>query len=199
MREIAIVFVILGVTVTACTRESDNQKRITLTKNNEVSQQEAEAIIKQELEKMQKKEAAAFPCSLFKTDEIAAIIGNPVESGAHSFIHMYEGERKFRAVDCSWPNKEVGGGTVNLWVSRNEHFDSRKVECYPPLGKSGPGNLAGIGREAYWEFDKYLGMGTFRVCSEKTLFEVKISKKGADESTVQGMVRKVAEKIVAGL
>lgn len=198
MRVIVIFFVILGIALTACTREKENKKKTTLTKSDEAAQREAEVIIKRELEKMEKKEAVTFPCSLFKTDEIIAINGNPVESGAYTFNHMDEDGRKFRAAECAWLNKEEGGGTVNLWVSRIEHFDSGKVECYPPPGKSGPGNLAGIGTAAYWDFVKYFGMGTLRVCSEKALFEVKINKKGADEGAVQGMARKVAEKALAG-
>ena len=166
--------------------------------SEELSEQMAEAdqIIQRELDRQKTESAASFPCSLFEQRELETLLGNPVDSGDHTFEHRSENDRSWRSEACSWSSTEEGGAEMSLWVSRPEHFDSGRVECYSPLDRAA-GELSGMGDSAWWTFDKYWGIGTLRACSEKALVEVKITRRGGDEESLESIARTIAERLLS--
>jgi hypothetical protein len=158
------------------------------------AQAEADAIVRQQMAGMQRKEASTFPCSLFAQQEIEALAGNPLDPGSHTFNHVDEDGRRYRSESCDWSAKGGEGHEAGLWVSLPKHFDSGKVECSP---RSANTQIDGIGDRAWWDFQKYFGLGTLRVCSTKAMLEVKVDLTGNDEAAARAIAWKMAEKVLA--
>lgn len=163
---------------------------------------EADQIVGQGMEKMQKQEAATFPCSVFTQEEIEALAGNPLDKGSYMFENRTEDDRVYKGESCAWSAKGGQGNEVSLRVSQAKHFDSGQVVCYPALGAEAdnrwaPKKIPGIGDQAWWEYKKSWGMGTLRFCSAKMLAEVHVDLTGDDEAAAEKMARAVAGKVLA--
>jgi hypothetical protein len=158
------------------------------------AQEEAGKIIDQQLASVQRKEAATFPCSLYSQQEIDALAGNPLQAGSYTFNHVSHNDHKFRSESCDWSAKSGEGNEVGLWVSLPKHFDSGKVECSPGNANT---KISGVGDQAWWEYQKYFGMGTLRVCSAKAMLEVKVDLTTKEESAARTIAQAVAEKVLA--
>ena len=50
---------------------------------------------------------------------------------------------------------------------------------------------------AWWEFQKYFGMGTLRVCSAKAMLEVKVDLTTRDEAVAKAIAQKMAERVLS--
>ncbi|MEK6775888.1 MAG: hypothetical protein AABY87_03265 [bacterium] len=115
---------------------------------------EADKIVEQEMENMQKQEAATFPCSVFTQEEIEALAGNPLDKGSYMFENRTEDDRVYKSESCAWSAKGGQGNEVSLQVSLAKHFDSGQVVCYPPLGAEddnpwAPKKVSGVGDQAW--------------------------------------------------
>jgi Yip1 domain len=149
------------------------------------AEKQAQAIIGQQLKSMQEQEAAKFPCRLFPQAELEALLGNPLDMGSYAFNNVSENDHAYKSESCAWSAAQGQGSEVALWVSLPQHFASGQVECAPGAGQA----IAGIGDQAWWDFKKYFGMGTLRVCATQAMLEVKVTVAGKDEA----LARKVAE------
>jgi hypothetical protein len=157
-------------------------------------QQEAGKIIDQQLARLKQKEAAQFPCSLFPQQEIEALVGNPLETGSYTFNNVTHNDHQFRSESCDWSARGGEGSEVGVWVSLPKHFDSGKVECSPGSANA---KVPGIGDQAWWEYQRYFGMGTLRVCSGKAMLEVKVTVKSKEEAAARAIAQTAAEKVLA--
>jgi hypothetical protein len=155
---------------------------------------EAQKIIDQQMEVNKQKEASTFPCSLFEQSEIETLVGNPLDKGSYAFNNRFENNHQYKSESCSWSPMQGEGNEVSLWVSQPKHFDSGQVECSP-----GDDNrkISGIGDQAWWEYQKYFGMGTLRVCSTKAMLEVKVDLTSNDEAMARKIAQTMAEKVLA--
>lgn len=157
-------------------------------------QQEAGKIIDQQLARVKQKEAATFPCSLFSQQEIETLVGNAVDSGSYAFNHVTHDKHQFRSESCDWSAKGGEGNGVGLWVSLPKHFDSGNVECSPGSANT---KTSGIGDQAWWDYQKYFGMGTLRVCSAKAMLEVKVTVKSREEHAARTIAQAMGDKVLA--
>ena len=157
------------------------------------AQEEASKIIERQMANLKEKEASTFPCSLFQQEEIEGLAGNPLDKGSYMFNHVSENERNYRSESCDWSAKGGEGNEVSLWVSLPKHFDSAKVECSPGSAKK----ISGIGDQAWWDYQKYFGMGTLRVCSAKAMLEVKVTLTSKDEAAAKKLAQTITEKVLA--
>ena len=155
-------------------------------------QAQAQQIIEQQLDAMQQKSAAKFPCSLFTQPEIEGLMGLSLDPGEYTFNNVDEDNHQYQADECLWSKLNVPD-EARLSVSQTKHFKSGKVEC----DAGGLHHkLTGLGDEAYWEWQSY-GIGELRVCTTQVMVKARIYKKGKDEATNQKIARAVAEKALA--
>lgn len=157
-------------------------------------QQEADKVVEPQMAKLQQKEASTFPCSLFAQQEIEALAGNPLDQGSYTFDHVTDDDRTYRSASCDWSPKSAEGNGIDLWVSLPKNFDSGKVECSPGSTNK---EISGIGDRAWWEYQKYFGMGTLRVCSAKAMLEVKVTVTSKEEAAAKRIAQTVTEKVLA--
>lgn len=155
---------------------------------------DAQEIIEQQMETLKQKEASMFPCSLFAQSEIETLVGNPLAKGSYAFNNRFENDRQYKSESCGWSALQGEGNEVSLWVSLPKHFDSGQVGCSP-----GDNNrkISGIGDQAWWEYQKFFGMGTLRVCSSKAMLEVKVDLTSNDEAMARKIAQTMAEKVLA--
>jgi hypothetical protein len=157
------------------------------------SDPEAQAIIAQRLKRMQEREAATFPCSLFTQAGLEALLGNPLDSGHYAFNHVDDNGHQYGSESCGWSAAQGGGNAADLWVSRPGQFASGRVECSP--GSAGH-EISGSGDQAWWEFGKSSGIGTLRVCSAQAMLEVKITLAGRDGVRARKIAETIAGKVL---
>jgi hypothetical protein len=157
------------------------------------AQEEAAKIIERQMANLQEKEASTFPCSLFPQEEIEGLAGNPLDKGSYMFNHVSDNDRNYRSESCDWSAKGGEGNEVALWVSLPKHFDSSKVECSPGSANQ---KISGIGDQAWWDYQKYFGMGTLRVCSAKAMLEVKVTLKSKDEAAAKKIAQTITDKVL---
>ncbi|HXH72443.1 MAG TPA: hypothetical protein VNI58_06495 [Mariprofundaceae bacterium] len=197
MKPIGIVWILLSLSLLASCGSSDNESNETTApqatpEQVEQMQKDAQKIIEQQMTKMQQKEAATWPCSLFPQADIEALAGNPLDKGSYAFVNADENGHLYKREACDWSAKGGEGNEVSLWVSLPKHFKSGQVEC-----DSGSGNAAtGIGDKAWWDYQKYWGMGTLRVCSSKAMLEVKVTEKSKSEAAAKKIATTMAEKVL---
>ena len=158
---------------------------------------QADSIIAGAMQQVKESEMARFPCSLFRSEEVADLIGAPVDSGSYTFVNRSEDNIEWKSEACAWSRQEDMNTVVDVWVSRPAHFASGKVECHPLAGEP---EVPGVGKSAWWQYYDGYGLGSLRVCSDAALLEVKIDRgKSATEAQTQETARKVAEEIMARL
>jgi hypothetical protein len=157
---------------------------------------EASRIIDSTLTQMKRTEAATFPCSLFSAQDVAQITGTPADSGAYTFVNRSEDDREWKSESCTWSGSNEQDTDVDIWVSQPQHFPSGQVICHPLIGGK---EITGMGRAAWWTFMTGYGIGTLRVCTDKVLLEVQISRPNGEEEGVLRTAREVAERITASL
>jgi hypothetical protein len=160
------------------------------------AQQEADRIVKQQMEKLQQKEASTYPCSVFTQQEIEALAGNPLDKGSYAFNNVFEDTHEYKSVSCGWSATSEHANEVTLWVSLPKHFNSGKVECSPGAASD---KISGIGDQAWWNYQKSWGIGTLRVCSEKAMLETKVTMKGQAESAAKTAAQTIAGKVLGSL
>jgi hypothetical protein len=129
-------------------------------------------------------------CSLFSSQDIAAIVGNPVEQG-----QPFAGPEV-----CKW-NAEPGSVTALVTV-RRAGSDREKVLC-GALGE-GPDagqRVEGVGRIATWKFSNTAGLfnsGDLEACGGAGYVSVTLNGK-TDETALKtasiAIARKVFEKV----
>lgn len=157
-------------------------------------QREADKVIEQQMANLQRKQASTFPCSLFSQQEIDAVAGNPLDKGSYTFNHVSDNDHNYRSESCDWSAKGGEGNEVALWVSLPKHFDSSKVECSPGNANN---RISGIGDQAWWDYQKYFGMGTLRVCSAKAMLEVKVTVTSKEEAAAKTIAQAISEKVLS--
>jgi hypothetical protein len=197
MRTSIVSWAVMGMLFLAACSSSNKQASETAEPTPEqvkAMQREADKIIDQQMTKLQKKEASTWPCSLFSQSEIEALAGNPLDKGSYAFNNVSDNDHEYKSESCGWSASGGGSNEISLWVSLPKHFKSGRVECSPG---STDKKISGIGDQAWWEYQKYWGAGTLRVCSEKAMLEVKATMKGAEEAAVRKTAQAVAEKVLA--
>jgi hypothetical protein len=162
------------------------------TAQSAAPEQQAQAIIDQQLQRMQEREAATFPCSLFPQAELEALLGNPLDKGSYAFNNVSDNDHSYKSESCAWSAAQGSGNEADLWVSQPKHFVSGQVECSPGSGQE----ISGIGDQAWWNFQKYFGTGTLRVCSTQAMLEVKITMAGKNEAKARKIAGTMAEKVL---
>jgi hypothetical protein len=155
---------------------------------------EAEKVIDQQLNDLQEREAATFPCSLFPQTEIEPLVGNPLDKGSYAFNNVTSNGLQYKSESCNWSAAGGSGNEVGLWVSLPKHFASGRVECVPGSDYQ---KTSGIGDQAWWDYKKFFGMGTLRVCSVKGMLEVKVTVTTKDEALARRIAQTMAEKVLA--
>jgi len=163
-------------------------------KADEQSNKEAQEIINQQMVSLQQKEAATFPCSMFSQSELEALVGNPLDKGSYAFNNVTENDRRYKTESCDWSAAQGEGNEVGLWIALRKHFDSGQVECSPG---SDDRKISGIGDQAWWEYQKFFGMGTLRVCSAKAMLEVKVDLANKDEAKARNIAQTMAKKVLS--
>jgi hypothetical protein len=149
--------------------------------------------------------AAMFPCSLFKTEEVAALVGGSVESGMQKMenrMHSAMGDpgaiRRWRAQTCAWRSVERNGPEIDqIAVSRPPHFESGAVEC-PPAPGAGVQAVSDLGDRAWWEFDRY-GHGTLTTCSAAALVVVEATVRGSSSDALLKIARHAAARALVAV
>ena len=68
------------------------------------------------------------------------------------------------------------------------------MECSPGSANQ---RTSGIGDQAWWDYQKYWGMGTLRVCSGKAMLEVKVTVKSKEEAAARKIAETMATKVLA--
>jgi hypothetical protein len=158
---------------------------------------QVDSVITQALREVAEDEATTFPCSLFTSEEIAGMVGTPVDSGSYTFVNRSEDDIEWKSQACAWSTQADDNTVVDAWVSLPAHFDSGEVACHPMIGAT---ELSGVARGAWWQFMDGYGLGTLRVCTDAALLEVKLDRgESATEAEVQELARRVADEIVARL
>lgn len=152
--------------------------------------------------------AATFPCSLFKTEEVAELVGGSVESGLQKMenrMHSVMGDpgatRRWRAQTCAWHAVVRNGPELDeIAVSLPAHFESGAVECPPApgAGTSGVETVSDLGATAWWMFDRY-GHGTLTTCSAAALVVVEATVRGSDSDALLKITRHAAERALAAV
>ena len=155
---------------------------------------DAQAIIDQQLESLKQQEAARFPCSLFPQADIDALLGNALGQGSYAFNHRFESDRQYDSESCSWSPLQGEGNEASLWVSLPKHFDTGQVACSPGSANR---EIAGVGDRAWWEYQKFFGLGTLRVCTAKAMLEVKVDLTGNDEAAARKIAQTMADRVMA--
>jgi hypothetical protein len=155
-------------------------------------EQQAQAIVDQQLQRMQTQEAATFPCSLYTQAELEELAGNALDKGSYAFNNVSENDHVYKSESCAWSAAQGQGNEVNLWVSLPQHFASGHVECAPGSGQE----ISGIGDKAWWDYQKYFGTGTLRVCSARAMLEVKATVASKDESMARKIAESMADKVL---
>lgn len=129
-------------------------------------------------------------CQFFTTDEIKAILGNPVKPGA--------GE----GIDCAY-NTDVDGGTsMNLTVDRPGRSDIRRV-CQAELASLPPEykreDVGGVGTTAVWVWTalaKPLVQGILTTCSADSWVMVQLTGE-KDQSKFRDTAADIARRTYA--
>jgi hypothetical protein len=152
--------------------------------------------------------AAAFPCSLFKTEEVAELVGGSVEGGMQkmesrmvSVMGDPGATRRWRAQTCAWHSVERNGPEIDeIAVSLPAHFESGAVECPPApgAGASGVETVSDLGDTAWWKFDRY-GHGTLTSCSTAALVVVEATVRGSASDALLQIARHAAERALAAV
>jgi len=155
---------------------------------------EAQKIIDQQMKSLKEQEAATFPCSLFPQAEIEALVGNPLDKGSYAFNNVSTNDRQYKSESCDWSAAGGGGNEVGLSVSLPKHFASGQVEC---VAGSDYQKTTGIGDQAWWDYKKFFGMGTLRVCAPKAMVEVKVTVTSKDEALARKIADTMAAKVLA--
>lgn len=197
LKPLAKAWMAMTVLVLSACRSSDSKNEAAAPpptpEHVEAKQQEADKIIEQELTKVQRKEAATWPCSLFPQPEIEALVGNPLDKGSYAFNNVSENDHEYKSESCDWSARSDEGNEVGLWVSVPKHFKSGRVECSPGGVNQ---EISGIGDRAWWEYEKYWGRGALRVCSAKAMLEVKVTVKSKDEATAKKIAETMANTVL---
>lgn len=154
----------------------------------------AQKIIERQMKSLEEREAATFPCSLFPQAEIEALVGNPLDKGSYAFNNVTTNDRRYKSESCDWSAAGGDGNEVGLSVSLPKHFASGEVECVPGSGSQ---NTSGIGDQAWWDYQKFFGLGTLRVCSAKAMVEVRVTVTSKDQATARNLAQTVAQKVLA--
>jgi hypothetical protein len=185
------------IVLSACSSPDDSEKqaavRPTTPAQVEAKQREAERIIDQQMGKMQRKEASTWPCSLFPQPELETLVGNPLDKGSYAFNNVSENDHEYKSESCDWSGKGGSGNEVRLWVSLPKHFKSGRVECSPGSANQ---KISGVGEQAWWDYQKYWGGGTLRVCSPEAMLEVKVTVANKDEGTARKIAQTMATKVL---
>lgn len=155
---------------------------------------EAQKIIDEQMKSLQDREAATFPCSLFPHADIEALAGNPLDKGSYAFNKVSTNDRQYQSESCDWSAAGGDGNEVGLWVSLPKHFASGQVECMPGSDHQ---KTPGLGDQAWWDYKKFFGMGTLRVCSAKAMLEVRVTVTSKDEKLARKITQTIAQKVLA--
>lgn len=51
--------------------------------------------------------------------------------------------------------------------------------------------------QAWWDYKKFFGMGTLRVCSAKAMLEVRVTVTSKDEKLARKITQTIAQKVLA--
>jgi len=156
-----------------------------------------DSIIAGALQQLKESDAASFPCTLFTSEDVADMVGMPVDSGAYTFVHRNENDVEWQSEACAWSTPEDMNTVVDVWVSLPRHFPAGRVACHAVAGAD---VVPGLENGAWWQYYDGFGLGTLRVCAAAALLEVKVDLgKSATEAQVQETARQVANAIVARL
>ena len=155
-----------------------------------------DALIDGAIAREEAKSAAQYPCSLYGTADVEALLGVAMRAGDYAFVHRTENDDNWRSEACDWSAREMGGPRLSLWVSKPTHFDGGGVACFG-LASDDVAEPE-LGRLAKWTFQKSFGWGTLRVCSDAALTEVVVMRGPKDEAAAHAIARSVASKALAG-
>src|SRR5512147_2822401 len=68
----------------------DNQADLSSKSPSPADAAQADSMIAGAMQQQKQTEMARFPCSLFRSDEMTAIAGVPVDSGSYTFVNRSE-------------------------------------------------------------------------------------------------------------
>ena len=155
---------------------------------------EADETIEPGEEHEAERSAETFPCNIFSAEYLARLMEGTMDGGTYSLVSRTEDAHAWKSDACVWQAKGDAAGGAEIWISQAKHFDSAKVECYPP--PAGGEVLDGVGTQAWWRFQKSWGIGTLRVCAIHALLEVQVTRPNADEPTVRQVARAIAQRAI---
>jgi len=164
--------------------------------------QEAQPIIEDELAKEDARSAVRFPCTLFDKAAASELLGTNVEAPAftHEFMNLSNIDtgvsHSWQADACSW-NNWGDGASLNLWVSKPEHFPDGRVSCVGIDDDDITEDL--LGGKAEWEFLESFAWAKLLVCRDDGLFFVEIHDGPTDEADAKSISVAVATHVAAAL
>lgn len=168
----------------------------------EAAWQEAQPIIEKELAKEDARSAARYPCTLFDKESASALLNASLE--APTFAHEFKNSgnldtgvsHSWEADACSW-NNWGDGASLNVWVSKPEHFADGKVSC---IGIDDDDiTEALLGGKAEWEFLQSFAWAKLLVCRDDGLFFIEIHDGPTDEAAAKGISIEIASRIAEAL
>jgi hypothetical protein len=164
--------------------------------------QEAHPIIERELAKEDARSAARFPCTLFDKEAASALLNANLEAPtfAHEFKNLSNLDTgnhfSWEAEACSW-NNWGDGASMNVWVSKPEHFADGRVSC---IGIDDDDiTEALLGGKAEWEFLESFAWAKLLVCRDDGLFFVEVHDGPADEGEAKSISVEIASRIAETL
>ncbi len=163
--------------------------------------QEAQPIIEDELAKEDARSAVRFPCTIMDKEVASALLGSALE--APMYAHEYRNDSNidtgesvsWQAEACSW-NNWGDGASLNIWVSRPNHFVDGRVHCYGIDDADSMETL--LGGKAKWEFLESFAWAKLLVCRDDSLFFVEIHDGPQNEAEAKAIAAEIANKMIAG-
>lgn len=197
-----LVSILVGLGACGGSQEETQSVRAPAQEELEAVWQEAQPIIEDELAKEEARSAVRFPCTLFDKAAAADLLGAEVEAPA--FAHEFKnssnidtGENNaWQAEACSWSNRG-DGASLNIWVSRPEHFKDGHVSCYGIYDEDTTEGL--LGGQAKWEFLESFGWAKLLVCRDDALVFVEINDGPVEETAAKSIAMEIASRVTATL
>lgn len=196
------VFMLTGLTACGGGEEEVQSAQEPTQEELEAVWDEAQAVIEEELVKEDARNAARFPCTLFDKTTASNLLGAEVE--APVFAHEFKNSSNidtgdnysWQAEACTWSNWG-DGASLNIWVSRPEHFEDGRVSCYGIYDEDT--TEAWLDGKSKWEFLESFAWAKLLVCRDDGLFFVEIHDGPTDEAAAKGIAMEISNRVVSAL
>jgi hypothetical protein len=199
---VAVVFAFAGLGACGSSADEPQPAREPTQQELEAVWKETQPIIKEELAKEEARNAVRFPCTLFDRQAAGELLGTDVVAPeyAHEFKNTSDADTgeafSWEADACTWSNAG-DGASLNLWVSKRQHFKDGRVSCHGIYEEDVTEPF--LGGNAKWEFLESFAWAKLLVCRDDGLFFIELHHGPSDETEARGVVNEVAARIAGAL